>query len=118
MGGFSSPEGVIDCGNSGTTCRLILGAIATTPITATFIGDPSLSKRPMDRIIQPLERMGASFVAREKSFLPITVTGARDPLAITFESNRIINAKLSETQLESVVVYYKFVLHEYRICHG
>lgn len=98
VGGFSSPDEVIDCGNSGTTCRLILGAIATTPITATFIGDPSLSKRPMDRIIQPLERMGASFVAREKSFLPITVTGARDPLAITFES------KIDSAQIKSAVL--------------
>ena len=85
VGGFSSPESVIDCGNSGTTCRLLMGAIATTPINAVFVGDPSLSKRPMDRIIEPLERMGASFIARENSFLPITITGAKEPLPIRFE---------------------------------
>ena len=54
VGGFSCPENVIDCGNSGTTCRLLMGAISTTPISAIFVGDKSLSQRPMDRIIEPL----------------------------------------------------------------
>ena len=98
VGGFSSPEGVIDCGNSGTTCRLLMGAIATTPIKAVFVGDPSLSKRPMDRIIEPLERMGASFIARENSFLPITITGAKEPLPIRFES------KIDSAQVKSAVL--------------
>ncbi len=98
VGGFSSPESVIDCGNSGTTCRLLLGAIATTPITAVFVGDPSLSNRPMDRIIEPLERMGASFNARENSFLPITVTGAKEPLPTIFES------KIDSAQIKSAVL--------------
>ena len=98
VGGFSSPDSVIDCGNSGTTCRLLLGAIATTPITAVFVGDPSLSKRPMDRIIKPLEKMGASFVARENSFLPITIKGAKEPLPISFES------EIDSAQVKSAVL--------------
>ncbi len=98
VGGFSSPENVIDCGNSGTTCRLLMGAISTTPIKAVFVGDPSLSKRPMDRIIEPLERMGASFIARENSFLPITITGAKEPLPIRFES------KIDSAQIKSAVL--------------
>ena len=53
VGGFTSPENVIDCGNSGTTCRLLMGAISSTPVSAIFVGDKSLSQRPMDRIIEP-----------------------------------------------------------------
>ncbi len=98
VGGFSSPDGVIDCGNSGTTCRLLLGAISTTPITAVFVGDPSLSKRPMDRIIEPLQQMGANFVARENSFLPITVTGAKEALPTRYES------KIDSAQIKSAVL--------------
>ena len=98
VGGFSSPDGVIDCGNSGTTCRLIMGAIATTPITAVFVGDESLSKRPMDRIIEPLERMGARFIAKENSFLPITLVGAKEPLPTNFKSN------IDSAQIKSAVL--------------
>ena len=50
---------VIDCGNSGTGVRLIMGAMATTPITATFTGDASLNKRPMARVTDPIRALGA-----------------------------------------------------------
>lgn len=63
VGGFGEPEGVIDCGNSGTGVRLIMGAMATTPITATFTGDASLSRRPMARITDPLSQFGARITA-------------------------------------------------------
>ena len=80
VGGFSEPEGVIDCGNSGTGVRLIMGAMATTPITATFTGDASLSRRPMARVTDPLAGFGAQITAREGGRLPITIQGAADPV--------------------------------------
>ena len=71
-GGFKQPAGVIDCGNAGTGVRLLMGAAAGYPITATFDGDASLRKRPMARVTGPLSDMGARF---EGERLPITVTG-------------------------------------------
>ena len=75
-GGFREPDGVIDCGNSGTGVRLIMGAMATTPITATFTGDASLRSRPMGRITDPISLFGARAVGRTGGRLPITITGA------------------------------------------
>lgn len=63
--GFEQPEGVLDAGNSGTTMRLLAGALAPNPISVTLTGDASLRKRPMARIIEPLELMGASITAAD-----------------------------------------------------
>jgi 3-phosphoshikimate 1-carboxyvinyltransferase len=76
-GGFSAPGGVIDCGNSGTGVRLIIGAAAGFPIEATFTGDASLRKRPMNRVLDPLGEMGASWDAAEGGRLPLTLRGGR-----------------------------------------
>ena len=84
VGGFAEPEQVIDCGNSGTGVRLIMGAMATTPITATFTGDASLNKRPMARVTDPLALFGALAVGREGGRLPMTIVGARDPLPVRY----------------------------------
>ncbi|MFD1881438.1 3-phosphoshikimate 1-carboxyvinyltransferase [Paracoccus pacificus] len=84
VGGFAEPEGVIDCGNSGTGVRLIMGAMATTPIRATFTGDASLSRRPMGRVTDPLALFGAEFAAREGGRLPITVTGVAEPVPVRY----------------------------------
>lgn len=86
VGGFSAPEGVIDCGNSGTGVRLIMGAVATTPIAVTFTGDASLSRRPMARVTDPLEQLGARITAREGGRLPITIEGAADPVPLTYRT--------------------------------
>ncbi|MFN3524789.1 MAG: 3-phosphoshikimate 1-carboxyvinyltransferase [Paracoccus sp. (in: a-proteobacteria)] len=86
VGGFAAPEAVIDCGNSGTGVRLIMGAMATTPITATFTGDASLSRRPMARVTDPLSQFGARITAREGGRLPITIEGARDALPVLYRS--------------------------------
>ena len=64
-GGLQPPTGEIDCGNSGTGVRLLIGAAAAYPIKARFTGDASLSKRPMNRVIEPLSLMGADFDAAE-----------------------------------------------------
>ncbi|MEL7090215.1 MAG: 3-phosphoshikimate 1-carboxyvinyltransferase [Pseudomonadota bacterium] len=80
VGGFSEPDQVIDCGNSGTGVRLIMGCMATSPITATFTGDASLNKRPMARVTDPLALFGAQAVGRSEGRLPMTIIGARDPV--------------------------------------
>jgi len=76
VGGLMEPQTELNMGNSGTSTRLLLGLMATSPITATLIGDASLSKRPMGRVITPLEAIGARFVTREGGRLPLTMTGA------------------------------------------
>ena len=75
VAGPSQPEGPIDCGNSGTTVRLLMGILAPWPIRATLTGDASLQKRPMRRITAPLMKMGAHFEPAGQEHLPITVVG-------------------------------------------
>lgn len=76
VGGLLQPQGALDMGNSGTSTRLLMGLIASHPISATFVGDASLSKRPMARVTVPLEAMGAQFTASPGTRLPLTMTGA------------------------------------------
>ncbi len=75
VAGPSQPESPIDCGNSGTTVRLLMGILAPWPIRATLTGDASLQKRPMRRITAPLMKMGAHFEPAGQEHLPITVVG-------------------------------------------
>ena len=84
VGGFAEPANVIDCGNSGTGVRLIMGAMATSAITATFTGDASLNKRPMGRVTDPLALFGAVAYGRQGGRLPMTVVGAKDPVPVTY----------------------------------
>ena len=99
VGGFAAPDKPLDFGNSGTGCRLVLGAVAGCPVTATFDGDASLRKRPMRRVLDPLERMGARVLDQaEGGRLPLTLQGARDPLPIEYES------PVPSAQLKSAVL--------------
>jgi 3-phosphoshikimate 1-carboxyvinyltransferase len=99
VGGFTSPAAALDFGNSGTGCRLVLGAVAGCPVTATFDGDASLRKRPMRRVLDPLERMGARAIEEaEGGRLPITLQGASDPMPIVYES------PVPSAQLKSAVL--------------
>jgi len=84
VGGFAEPSGVIDCGNSGTGVRLIMGAMATQPITATFSGDASLNGRPMARVTDPLALFGCQAVGRAGGRLPMTLVGAREPIPVRY----------------------------------
>lgn len=84
VGGFREPEDVIDHGNAGTGVRLVMGAMATTDITATFTGDASLRGRPMGRITEPLSLFGAEARGRRGGRLPITLTGAANPTPVTY----------------------------------
>ncbi len=75
VGGLLQPETALEMGNSGTSTRLLMGLVASHPITATFTGDASLSKRPMGRVIEPLSRMGADFTSSPGGRLPLTMRG-------------------------------------------
>lgn len=88
VGGLMQPGNALDMGNSGTSTRLLMGLVASHGISATFIGDASLSKRPMGRVIDPLSEMGADIQAREtsdhKSCLPLTVRGLCPAIPIEY----------------------------------
>jgi len=84
VGGLHEPTTVLDLGNSGTGIRLLMGLAATLPVVTFFSGDASLSRRPMGRVMTPLEKFGSRFVSRD-GFLPVAVMGAKDPVPIEHE---------------------------------
>lgn len=84
VGALLQPQAPLDMGNSGTSTRLLMGLVASHPVAATFIGDASLSKRPMGRVIEPLGQMGAAFEASEGGRLPLTVRGALPAVPIEY----------------------------------
>ena len=84
VGGLAEPADTMDLGNSGTAARLLLGILATHPITCFVTGDASLRTRPMRRVTDPLSRFGARFVTREGGLLPLAVTGAANPVPIEY----------------------------------
>lgn len=98
VGGFAEPDQVIDCGNSGTGVRLIMGAMATSPITATFTGDASLNKRPMARVTDPLALFGARAFGRSGGRLPMTIVGASEPVPVRY------NVPVPSAQVKSAVL--------------
>jgi 3-phosphoshikimate 1-carboxyvinyltransferase len=99
VAGFAQPSAPLDFGNSGTGCRLVMGAVAGCPISATFDGDASLRSRPMRRIVDPLALMGARVTAQsEGGRLPLTLQGARDPLPIEYRS------PVASAQIKSAVL--------------
>ncbi len=99
VGGFAPPQVPLDFGNSGTGCRLVMGAVAGCPITAIFDGDASLRSRPMRRVLDPLELMGARVEAGgEGGRLPLTLNGARDPLPILYRT------PVASAQIKSAVL--------------
>lgn len=87
VAGFAAPPAPLDFGNSGTGCRLVMGAAAGCPITAVFDGDASLRRRPMKRILEPLLQIGARVVAADAGDrLPVTLAGARDPIPVVYRT--------------------------------
>lgn len=99
VAGFAQPDAPLDFGNSGTGCRLVMGAVAGCPITAVFDGDASLRSRPMRRVLDPLELMGAKVGAsKEGGRLPLTLDGARDPLPILYRT------PVASAQIKSAVL--------------
>ena len=99
VAGFAQPKSALDFGNSGTGCRLVMGAVAGCPIEATFDGDASLRGRPMRRVLDPLELMGARVRdAKDGGRLPLTLAGARDPLPILYRT------PVASAQIKSAVL--------------
>jgi 3-phosphoshikimate 1-carboxyvinyltransferase len=97
--GFATPQAPLDFGNSGTGCRLVMGAVAGCPIRAAFDGDGSLRSRPMRRILDPLELMGARVISQsDGGRLPLTLVGARDPLPIVYRT------PVASAQIKSAVL--------------
>lgn len=84
IGGLKEPTSVLDMGNSGTSTRLLMGLIGGHHITVHMTGDASLTKRPMNRVIIPLEMMGVKIIAREGGQLPLSVSGPKDMLSIEY----------------------------------
>ncbi len=85
LGALAEPGDILDMGNSGTAARLLLGLLATHPITITITGDESLRSRPMARVTTPLRKFGARFDGAEGGRLPLTVSGASDPMPIEYK---------------------------------
>lgn len=85
VGGLAEPDDVLDMGNSGTGARLLMGLVATHPFTTFLTGDASLRGRPMKRVMEPLDRIGARFTARSGGRLPLAVIGTEAPIPITYE---------------------------------
>ena len=99
VAGFAQPVGPLDFGNSGTGCRLAIGAVAGSPVTVAFVGDESLRSRPMRRVLDPLEKMGARVLeVADGGRLPLTIRGAADPIPIIYES------PVASAQLKSAVL--------------
>ena len=99
VAGFAQPQHPLDFGNSGTGCRLVMGAVAGCPIEAVFDGDASLRSRPMRRVLDPLELMGARVTSSgEGGRLPLTLQGARDPLPILYRT------PVASAQIKSAVL--------------
>ena len=99
VAGFAQPAAPLDFGNSGTGCRLVMGAVAGCPISAVFDGDASLRSRPMRRILDPLELMGAKAgESKEGGRLPLTLHGARDPVPILYRT------PVASAQIKSAVL--------------
>lgn len=98
VGGWGKPEDVLDFGNSGTGSRLVMGAMATTNISAVFTGDASLQKRPMKRVLEPLEKFGATWTGSDGGFMPITLNGTSMPICIDHE------VKVASAQVKSALI--------------
>jgi 3-phosphoshikimate 1-carboxyvinyltransferase len=84
LGGFQPPVQTIDFGNSGTGARLVMGLVATTPISARMSGDASLRSRPMGRIVTPLKLFGTRFDTADGDRMPLTVHGAKEPVPVEY----------------------------------
>ncbi|MGB3020676.1 MAG: 3-phosphoshikimate 1-carboxyvinyltransferase [Methyloceanibacter sp.] len=85
VGGLRAPAGVLDFGNSGTGSRLMLGVVAGHDMDVCFTGDASLCRRPMGRVLKPLQRMGLSLVDETRTTFPLTVRGTPDLVPIVYE---------------------------------
>ena len=99
IGTLQEPDTVLDFGNAGTGARLVMGIVGSHPISATFVGDHSLSNRPMARVLNPLRSMGAEVIARDKDRLPLSIRGPKTALTINYE------VPIPSAQVKSAVLF-------------
>ena len=126
IGGLMQPAGALDMGNSGTSTRLLMGLVASHRLTATFIGDASLSNRPMNRIIDPLSLMGAEFTASPGGTLPLMVRGLvpavpisyRLPVASAQVKSAVLLAGLNAPGITEVIEPVRTRDHSERMLRG
>ena len=130
VGGLIRPSTALDMGNSGTSTRLLMGLVSSHPITATFIGDASLSKRPMGRVIEPLSLMGATFTAspgaKNGQTLPLMVRGNcpaiplryRLPVASAQVKSAILLAGLNASGITEIIEPVPTRDHSERMLRG
>jgi 3-phosphoshikimate 1-carboxyvinyltransferase len=126
VGALLQPQAPLDMGNSGTSTRLLMGLVASHAISATFVGDASLSGRPMGRVIDPLSQMGAAFEASEGGRLPLTVRGAdpavpieyRLPVASAQVKSAILLAGLNTPGITTVIEPVPTRDHSERMLRG
>ncbi|MDX1541749.1 MAG: 3-phosphoshikimate 1-carboxyvinyltransferase [Geminicoccaceae bacterium] len=98
IAGLSEPDRPLDLGNAGTAARLLLGLLAGHPFTSFLTGDDSLRSRPMGRVLEPLEGMGASFISRSGGRLPLAITGTEDLVPICHQQ-RVASAQVKSAVL-------------------
>jgi 3-phosphoshikimate 1-carboxyvinyltransferase len=98
VSGWGEPAAELDFGNSGTGARLTMGAMATTPISAVFTGDDSLRKRPMQRVLEPLSKFGATCEAQKGGLMPARLTGADRPICIEYDVT-VVSAQVKSALL-------------------
>ena len=103
--GFIEPEKSLDCGNSGTTARLMIGAVSSNPINCTFVGDKSLSKRSMSRVTQHLEKIGATVHLTKKDYLPLIMYGSDQLLPIEHKIQK------ASAQIKSALILAALNIH-------
>ena len=96
--GFIEPKELLNCGNSGTTARLMIGAVSSNPINCSFIGDESLSKRSMSRVTKHLEKIGAEVHITKDDYLPLIISGSQQLLPMKHE------IKKASAQIKSALI--------------
>lgn len=96
--GLIEPTDVIDMGNSGTAARLLAGLVSTYNFTSFFTGDKSLRRRPMKRVFDPINKIGAKIISRKDNLMPFAVIGTQDPIAIEHEM------KVASAQVKSSIL--------------
>ena len=110
--GFIEPEKELNCGNSGTTARLMIGAVSSNPINCTFIGDRSLSKRSMSRVTKHLESMGAVVRITRKDYLPLAISGSDQLLPMKHKIQKASAQIKSALMLAALNVHGKTKIFE------
>lgn len=99
VGGLNQPDDILDLGNSGTGARLLMGLVSTHDLTVHFTGDASLRSRPMGRITDPMQEMGAQVIARDRGRMPLVIIGANLPIPIEYR------LPVPSAQIKSAVLF-------------